>query len=364
MNNRHLANFQRLDWFLVTIIIALSAISLISLYHLGLENDFFYFKKQLIYIIIGFALMFGFSFLDYQIFRNYSSLLLTLYGVLILALVGVIFLGSKIRGTAGWFNLGGFNFAPVELAKIVVILILAKYFSLRHVELYCRRHLVASGVYAGLPIFFVLLQPDLGSAIILAAIWFGMVIISGIRLRHLLVIILIGAIICGIMWIGFLRDYQKNRILTFLNPQEDPLGASYNVRQAIIGVGSGGMWGKGIGKGTQAQLGFLPESHTDFIFSAIAEQTGFIGVLFLFLLFALLIYRILKTGWSTKNNFSRLFAAGFSIMLLFQIVINIGMNMGIAPVVGIPLPFLSYGGSATIMNFLGLGILQSMKVRG
>lgn len=339
----------------------ISGFSLVALYHLGLGNNFFYFKKQLLYVAIGFFLMAGASFTDYQIFRNYSLFLLAIYGLSVLLLIGVLFVGESIRGTVGWYNFGGFNFAPVELAKLAIVLLLAKYFSLRHVEMYRLRHIIASGIYVGIPTLLVLFQPDLGSAIILVAVWAGMIIISGIKLRHLVVLLLIAAILCGIMWVGFFKEYQKNRILTFLSPQKDPLGSSYNLRQSIIAIGSGGIWGKGIGKGTQSSLGFLPEGHTDFIFAVIAEQVGFAGVLFLIILFMLLIYRILKTGWLANNNFSRLFSVGFSIVLFFQIGINIGMNMGLLPVVGIPLPFLSYGGSATIINFLGLGILQSIR---
>lgn len=354
---------KRLDWALVIAVSLLSAISLVSLFCLSQDNSHFYFKKQLLYVAIGFFLMLAMSLVDYQIFRNYSLFLLSLYGFCLLLLVAVLFLGDKIRGMVGWFNFGGFHFAPVEFSKMVIILILAKYFSLRHIELYKMRHIIASGIYAGLPIFLVLLQPDLGSAIVLVAIWIGMIIISGIRLRNLLILILIGAILCGIMWIGFLKDYQKERILTFFNPQKDPLGYSYNLRQSIIAVGSGGLWGKGLGEGTQAKLGFLPEAHTDFIFAAIAEQFGFVGVLFLFFIFSFVIYRILKISFQASNNFSRLFAVGVIIMLFFQIVINIGMNIGLVPIIGIPLPFLSYGGSATIINFLCIGILQSIRVR-
>ena len=359
-----LNHLRKIDWFLLGMIGIISAFSLVALYYLGADNNFFYFKKQLLFAAVGFFLSVGASFVDYQIFRNYSLFLLTLYGLAILLLIGVLFVGEKIRGTVGWFNLGGFNFAPVELAKLIIVLLLAKYFSLRHVEMYHLRHIIASGIYVGIPTILVLFQPDLGSAIILVVVWAGMIIMSGIRLRHLLILFLIGAILGGIMWVGFLKEYQKNRILTFLSLQKDPLGSSYNLRQSIIAIGSGGLWGKGIGKGTQSALGFLPEGHTDFIFAVIAEQVGFVGVLFLLILFSLLIYRVLKTGWTANNNFSRLFCVGFTIILFSQIVINIGMNMGLLPIVGIPLPFLSYGGSATIMNFLGLGILQSIKVRG
>ena len=354
---------KKMDWLLIIAVFLISLLSLTTLYHLGKDIHTFSFSKQLFYVAAGFFLLLAMSLIDYLIFRNYPIFLLFIYAAAVVLLIAVLFFGEKIRGTTGWFVFGGFNFAPVEFAKLAIVILLAKYFSIRHIELYKLRHLVASGVYVALPVLLVLVQPDFGSAIILAAIWLGMVIVSGIRLRQLVIIILIGALLCGVMWVGFLEDYQKKRVLTFLNPQRDPLGYSYNLRQSIIAIGSGGFWGKGIGKGTQSHLGFLPESNTDFIFATVAEERGFVGVLGLFFLYGFLIYRILKISFIAENNFSRLFAVGLVAMFSFQIFINIGMNLGLVPVVGIPLPLLSYGGSAAIMNFLGLGILQSIKVR-
>ncbi len=348
----------------MAVVALLSLISLVSIYFLSRNDSLIYFKKQLFFVIAGFILAIVAGYFDYRIFKNYSSFLFAFYIVSVLLLIAVLFLGYKTRGTTGWFSIGGFNFAPVEAAKLAIILLLAKYFSLRHIELFRIRHLIASFIYVAVPLFFVIMQPDLGSASVLAAIWLGIIIISGIKFRHLLAIMLIGFILFGIMWIAFLKDYQKERILTFLNPEKDPLGNSYNLRQSMIAIGAGGLWGKGIGKGTQAQLDFLPEGHTDFIFAVIAEETGLTGVVILFLLFAILIYRILKIGMQAENNFARLFSVGFSLMLVYQIIINIGMNMGIVPIIGLPLPFVSYGGSSTIMNFIGLGILQSIRIRG
>jgi len=306
--------------------------------------------------------MVGFAFFDYRILKNNSSVIIILYLLALFFLGVVIFLGKHISGIK-WLQLSSFGFDPLEFAKIVIVLLLAKYFSLRHIELYKKRHLIVSFIYVALPIFLVLLQPDLGSALIFIAAWLGLVLVSGIKLRHLVVIILLAAIIFGIMWLGFLKDYQKNRILTFLNPQKDPLGYSYNLRQSLIAIGSGKIFGKGFGKGLQSQLKFLPAGHTDFIFSVFAEERGFAGILFLFLLYAVLIYRILAIGFAASDNFSKLFSMGFSIMIFAQILINIGMCLGLMPVIGIPLPFASYGGSSLLANFLGLGIIQSIRVR-
>lgn len=354
---------KKLDWGLIIPVFFLSCIGLLALYSLGYENSFFYFKKQLFFVFFGLLAMVGLSFFDYRIFRNYPSFLIALYVSSLFLLLLVLIFGQKIRGTAGWISFRGLNFAPVEMAKLTIILLLAKYFSLRHIEMYRIRHLVVSFVYVGLPIFLVLLQPDLGSAFILLMIWLGMIIIAGVKLRHLVVILLIAAVCFGMMWATFLKDYQKKRVLTFFNPQKDPLGQSYNLRQSIIAIGSGGLWGRGLSESSQARLYFLPEPHTDFIFSAIAEGRGFAGVVLLFILFAAIIYRILKIGILSGNNFAKLFSLGVSLMFVCQIIINIGMNMGLLPIIGTPLPFLSYGGSSLLINFISLGLVQSIARR-
>lgn len=352
-----------MDWIMVGIVGLISFLSFLSIYNLERDASPFYFKKQLIFVAVGFLSLIFLSFFDYRVFRNHSSFVITFYFITLVMLLLVLAVGRKIRGTTGWFSFGGINFAPVEMAKMVVILLLAKYFSLRHIELYRIRHLLASFFYVGLPVFLVLLQPDLGSALIILIIWLGLVVVSGIKFRHLVAILLIGAICFGAMWMFFLKDYQKERISTFFNPQKDPLGYSYNLRQAVIATGSGQIWGRGLDNATQTRLHFLPEAHTDFIFAAVAEEFGFVAITFLFTLFALLIYRIIKIGMFAVDNFSKLFVLGVSLMFLCQIVINVGMSMGVMPIIGIPLPFMSYGGSATVMNFIALGIIQSIRVR-
>lgn len=348
---------------MVGVVGLISFFSLLSIYNIERGGPLFYFKKQLIFVAIGFFIMFALAFFDYRAIKSHSSFTIIIYLITLFALFAVLVVGRKIRGHTGWFSFAGISFAPVEMAKLAVILLLAKYFSLRHIELYRIRHLVTSFFYAGLPVFLVLLQPDLGSAFIILIIWLGIVIVSGIRFRHLVTILLIGAICFSAAWAFALKDYQKERILTFLNPQKDPLGYSYNLRQAVIATGSGQIWGRGLDNATQTRLHFLPEAHTDFIFAVVAEEFGFAAVVFLFLLFALLIYRVIKIGVLATDNFSKLFSLGVSLMFLCQIVINVGMNLGAMPIIGIPLPFMSYGGSAALINFVSLGILQSMRVR-
>lgn len=353
-------NFLKFDWPLFAAVTILCIIGLLQIYSLSLASrDFLFFKKQLIFIIIGIALMFFFSLLDYRFFQN-SLLLFFLYLLTLILLFSVIFLGKMVRGSSAWFNFGIFSFQPVELAKLVVILVLAKYFSYRHVEIYRVQHIIVSGLYIFLPVMLVLTQPDLGSSLVLIAIWLGIVISVGIKFRHLFIVFLIGLIIVSSGWLLFLKEYQKQRILTFLNPQEDPLGASYSLNQAIIAIGAGGLFGRGLGHGTQSQLNFLPESKSDFIFAAFAEEWGFAGVAVLFGFWLFLFWRLMRACGEAPNNFSKIFIIGVSLMLFSHTVINIGMNMGLLPITGLPLPFLSYGGSNLIINFITIGIVGSI----
>lgn len=339
----------------------LCAVSLLVLYSIDQGNqETDYFNRQLFNLFVAFAVMFFLGFLDFRIFKNYSLILSLLYLVLIAVLIAVLFFGSKIRGTVGWLDFGFVNFEPVELAKLVIILLLAKYFSGRHIEVYRPRHLVISAFYVLVPIFLVLLQPDLGSAFILASIWLAIVLLSEIKKRHLLILILGGAVIFVVAWFSLLAPYQKARILSVFDTARDPLGSSYNLIQSKIAVGSGNFWGRGLGQGTQGQLDFLPEKHNDFIFAVFAEEWGFLGVVFLLSFFTLFFWRLIKASLGSSNNFSKLFISGFAAMIFAQVFINAGMNMGLVPVTGLSLPFLSHGGSNLLINFAGLGIIQNM----
>lgn len=355
-------HFKKLDWPLIIIVLLLSGVGLLTIYGIGSPESLVFFKKQILFLGLGFLLMFSLSFFDYRVFKNYSSILVILYLLSLSSLFFVLF-SQEIRGVTSWFRWGGLSFGPIEFIKIVIILLLAKYFSLRHIEMYRVRHLIVSGIYIGLPISIIILQPDFGSILVLFSIWFGLIMVAGIKLRHLFILLLIAILLFVGSWFVFLKDYQKERILTFFNPQEDPLGRGYHISQSLIAVGSGGWFGQRLGTGSQAGLKFLPEQHTDFIFATFAEQRGLVGVLFLLALFALLLWRIIKIALISLNNFSRLFAIGLAVMLFAQIVINIGMNMALLPVTGLTLPLISYGGSSLVSIFLGLGILQSIKAR-
>lgn len=355
-------HFKKLDWVLIVSILLLVGIGLLSIYSssLGGEN-FLNFKKQLIFASIGLFLMFLLSFFDWRILRD-SYLVFGLYVASLLLLAGLYFFAPEIRGIKSWYKLGPVLVEPIEFAKLTLLLLLAKYFSMRHIEVYRIRHIFLSGFYIFLPTALIFFQPDLGPALILLALWFGILLISGIKLKHFLILIFCLVLVFVFSWFTILKEYQKSRILSFLNPI-DPLGLSWNQNQSKIAIGSGGIFGQGLVKGSQTQYGFLPASQTDFIFAAIAEEFGFLGVSVLLFLFLLLLWRVIKIALLATSNFPRLFAAGLSIILFSQAFIHIGMNLGILPIIGISLPLVSYGGSNLLTTLIGLGILQSIKSR-
>jgi len=356
-------HLKKLDWWLIISAILIAGFGLAAIYSTSLpENDFFNFEKQVIFFVIGLALMILMSFFDYRVLRSNSYLILALYFISLLLLLGLFFFAPEIRGTRGWYKIGFFSLDPIEPAKLILIILLAKYFSMRHVEMYKFRHIIFSGIYVLLPCLIIFLKPDLGGVIILVAMWLGILFISGIKIKHFLILFLCFLLVAGLAWSFLLKDYQKDRVLSFIFPY-NPLGGSWSQAQSKITIGSGMIFGQGVGKGSQVQYGFLPEPHTDFIFSVIAEEWGFLGISVFFLLYINLIWRILKIAIESQTNFPRLFAAGFAIVLAVQFFINIGMNLAMLPVVGIYLPLVSYGGSGLIGTFLGLGILQSIKVR-
>ncbi|OGZ45982.1 MAG: rod shape-determining protein RodA [Candidatus Ryanbacteria bacterium RIFCSPHIGHO2_01_FULL_48_27] len=355
-----LTYLKKFDWVLIGALAPMFAWSLLTLKNIGDTGDYF-FTRQIVWLLISLLVMFFLASADWRLFSN-SGVIVVLYGIMCL-LLGVLLLGaSRIKGATSWFNFYLASFQPTEIVKLVLILVLAKYFSRRHIDIARFRHIVISGVYAAIPVGLILLQPDLGSSVIVLAIWFGMTLVSGIRPQHLLLLATTGIVIAAIAWVSFLAPYQKDRIKTFLNPTFDPRGAGYNAIQSMIAVGSGDVFGKGVGYGSQSRLKFLPESETDFIFAAFAEEWGVFGILVYFVFMGILLWRILRIGLYAPGNFGKLFAIGFSIMIVFQGAIHIGMNMGMLPITGITLPFMSYGGSSLLMLMAGVGILQSMHI--
>jgi len=355
-------HFKKIDWILIVVTFSLVLIGLLSIYSSSISRDnLSNFKKQTIFFIIGIFLMFLFSFLDWRIIRENSYLILFIYFLCILSLLGLFFFAPEIRQVKSWYKLGPVSIDPAEFTKVVLIILFAKYFSKRHAEMYNVKHILVSSFYLLLPSILVFLQPNLGSVLILVFLWIGILITSGIKIRHFLILCLVGFLIFVLIWLFFLKDYQKQRVISFFRPKMEPIGIGWSQNQSKIAIGSGGLWGQGLFKGSQTQYGFLPEPQTDFIFAAISEELGFVGITVLLLLFSLLIWRIIKIAFSTDNNFPKLFSSGLAIILISQIFINIGMNLGLLPIIGVSLPLVSYGGSGLISTFIALGILQSIK---
>lgn len=362
MNNIS-THLKKMDWIMIVAAVLLVCFGLLSIYSSSLgRGDFSNFTKQAIFAIIGIIIMFFLSFLDWRAIKNDPYFIVGLYVLSLASLAGLLFFAPEIRGAKSWYKIGPISLDPIEFAKIVLIALLAKYFSTRHVEMYRIGHIFSSGAYVLLVSILVLLQPDLGSVLVILAIWLGILIISGIKIRHFLALSALALVIFAFSWSSLLKDYQKERILNVVNPSvSDDLKTGWNQRQAKIAIGSGGLLGEGIAKGSQTQHGFLPEAQTDFVFSSLAEETGLAGIAVLFLLLLTLVWRIIKISLTSQSNFPRLFASGIAILIVFQTFINIGMNLGILPVIGLPLPLVSYGGSSLVAAFIALGILQSIK---
>lgn len=322
------------------------------------DSSFAY--HQIIVIIFSFTAFFIISFLDARVLRS-TYVSVTLFIITTGLLSALFLLGKVSHGAQSWFNFGLFSFQPSDFAKIVLIIILAKYFSRRHIEIANVRHILVSGFYAFVFFILVLVHPDLGSAMIIALIWLGMIMVSGVSKKHLLAMIVIALVSFALLWSFVFKEYQKDRIRNFIDPLHDIHGAGYNAYQSTIAVGSGMFLGKGLGYGTQSRLRFLPEYQTDFIFAAYAEEWGFVGIVFLFTLYGIIIWRIIRCAMRGSTNFEILFGAGTAIYFIVHIGVNVGMNMQLLPVTGTPLPFMSYGGTHTLSEFILLALLFSMN---
>jgi len=363
MLNKLIIYLKNFDWILFTAVLLLVCFGLAEIYSVALgraQVDLLNFKKQIIFIAVGFSLLFLFAFFDYHSLRSYSKYFFIISAIL---LAGVLFFGQTVRGTKGWYNLGGFNLQPVEFIKFALILFLAKYFSSSAIKAKEFKRLAISGGGTLLFIILVLLQPDFGSALLLFLSWLAVIIVAGLNKKYLLALGLVLAVVFAGSWQFALRDYQKQRLITFLNPSFNPLAQGYNVSQAIIAVGAGGLTGRGLGFGSQSQLKFLPEAQTDFIFAVVAEELGFSGVLLILLFFAIFFYRCLKQLKKVNNDFGIYFILGSISLIFIEMFINIGMNLGLLPVVGISLPFLSYGGSGLISSLMIVGVIESIIIR-
>lgn len=351
-------HFGHIDWLLWAATLPIMAAGLVTIRSFGGDSSLYF--QQLIWIGLSLAVFFLAALGTYRFLRR-RAVVISIFILTLLSLVLVIIIGATSGGAQSWFDLGPLRVQPAEPAKLAIIIVLAKYFDRRHALIHNFRHIIVSGLYTFLIAGLVFLQPDFGSAIIIAAIWFGMILVAGISFRHILVIFLTGLAALALLWtLGFTAE-QKERVTSFIQPTADLQGAGYNARQATVAVGSGQILGKGVGYGTQSRLQFLPEYETDFVFAAFAEEWGFVGVLILLFLYGILFWRIANLALAGETQFERLFGAGVFVYLLTHVVLHVGINLGLLPVTGTTLPFASYGGSHLLIEFLSLGILSGMQ---
>ena len=358
--NKYFRFYKNFDWILLGSALLLLVFGLAIIYSTtftitGSSETL----QQSMFILIGLVGLIIIARIDYRVYTNYSGVL---YLLTVGMLVATKFFGQKALGATRWINIAGFQFQPSELAKIFMIIVMAKFFS-EHVEQMNRpKTIILSLLYIGIPIGLVAWQPDLGTAITFGIIWLSMLLVSNIRKAYIAIIGTVGILSLYPIY-SILHDYQKQRILTFLNPTADKMGSGWNVNQAMIAIGSGQFWGRGLGRGPQSQLNFVPFKHTDFVFAALAEEMGFVVAFSVILLFSVILYRAIRIARLARDYFGMFLATGIFAVLFFHIFINIGMNLGIMPVTGIPLPLLSSGGTSVIVTLCMLGILESIHIR-
>lgn len=362
MLDRKLAS--NFNWWFVLVVVGVSAVGVVTIYsaNQGRPEPFFQnlYIKQIFWILYGLVAMFAAVLIDYRWWNRNAYFIYTLT---LLALTYTLFFGNVASGARRWIQLGPLTIQVSEFAKIALIVVLAKYFeSHTQGKTYRLQDLIVPGLFTAAICLLIAFQPDLGTSMIIIFLFCIFIASAELQGRSLFAIALAGLFSIPALWF-FLKDYQKTRLLTLFNPETDPLGAGYHAIQSKIAIGSGGFWGKGLMAGTQSRLNFLPEKHTDFIFSVFAEEMGFIGVAVLLSLYLLIILKGLHIAYRTPNRFGLFLALGIVGSQFFYIVINIGMTMGLFPITGVPLPFLSYGGSSLVTNFFGIGLLLNIEMR-
>jgi rod shape determining protein RodA len=351
--------FRELDWVLfgaVLLLVLLGLSMLVSAtYTQGLISPLFI--RQAAAAGIGLIVCLAVARLPYHFWRRYA---LGIYVVGMSTLVVVIVIGDVIRGTISRLDFFGFQVQPSEFMKVALVLFLA--WLLSRYKIIRWRQVAISGLFVALPVLLVMREPDVGVAALMLITWIGIVIFKGLPLRHVVIMLLIGMLLAFAAWQWWLLDYQQERIRTFLDPGIDPLQSGYSVTQSIIALGSGQLVGRGLGHGPQSQLKFLPERHTDFIMASIGEELGFVGVMLALILYVVILWRLLLIATVTQDSFGRLISVGVFFVLLLGLVVSAGMNMGLLPVTGIPLPLISYGGSSLVATFLLIGLVESVWV--
>lgn len=355
---QHLKHF---DWILFLDILLLVGFGLAMIYSATLKGEIQNFEKiktQLFAFSLGLICLFFLIFFDYRVFKNYSLLL---YFLLILFLVFVLFFGQEIRGTKGWFLIGPYQFQPSGIAPIILSIVFAQYLSFQ--EKITFKKILLSSLFFLLPIFLILLEKDFGGSIILFGLWLLGILLSKRKIRHILFVFFSLGIILFFSWFFLLEDFQKQRIFSFFDPVKNSQGSNYQLNQAIIAIGSGGFFGKGLGFGSQSQLYFLPERHTDFIFASSLEELGFLGGILILFLFFILFWRMIRILKFTSDSFSFFLVSFIFFIFFFQFFINLGINLGFLPVTGLPLPLISYGGTNLLISLILFGILESIAIR-
>ena len=361
------SRLRHFDWPLFLAVLCLTGIGLAVIYSTslasggqGADANFGNFRKQLLFAGAGIAVALLTAAANY---RALSPLARFGYAAAAVMLIAVLAFGKTVKGTTGWFGIAGLGVQPVELVKLFMIVFLAKFLAARARSMRGAGALLATGSAVGISAGLVLMQPDFGSAFLVLSVWFVMLVISGVRRTHLLVMALLFVATAALAWGFALKPYQRDRIAVFLDPGRDPSGRGYQVTQSIIAVGSGGIAGKGLGFGSQSQLRFLPERQTDFLFAALAEELGFVGVVLVLGLFGLFFYRGYGLAVSARDDFTLFLVVGILVSFAVEVTVNIGGTLGLLPITGIALPFLSYGGSSLLTKFLMVGLLESVAVR-
>ncbi len=350
----------RTDWGLAGAAILLMAVGLVTLASNPASELFW---RQLIWVLLALILIFGLPLINLRAIFHYRWLILGIYFFVLFLLVVTYFFAPPISGVRSWLQVGSVQIQASEFMKAALIILLSSFFALRHVAIREPRVIAVSFLYFFIPTIFVLLQPDLGTSLVLFGIWFGYLLVSELPLRYIAIALLIFTLIGILTWNFGLADYQKGRIAGLFSPETDPLGVNYSVLQSKIAIGSAGLFGKGFGQGTQVQLGFLPAAHTDFVFSAFVEEWGLLGGLLVIFAFLYLIYRILQLGLGSYNNFAKFISLGTAIALFIHFTVNLGSALGLLPVIGISLPLISYGGSNLLTTAALLGIIAGVHER-